>query len=112
MQTANIDELIKRFHFIARTRLKASWAYEKRKPDMQQEAWLCAIQCQYLSYQDYAREATRRIRKLLKGFGFREACGKCDPLVPPSLMELFALDEYVLKYLKCHIRRIPPSRKK
>lgn len=70
MQTTEFDELVKRFHSVGHR--YCSWAYDRWKQDIQSEAYLCAIQCQYLSYNEYPKEARRRIRKLLRDLGYHE----------------------------------------
>jgi len=48
-----------------------SWAYEKYADDLRQEACLCALL--YDDDPEYLKKCNRHIRKLLRGFGYREA---------------------------------------
>jgi hypothetical protein len=82
------DELILRFHSVGHRYW--GWAYKTRhwKKELESAAILCALQCRYLDFDEYPKEANRRIRILLRQLGYREKIGK-DVLMPPDKLDLF-----------------------
>lgn len=82
-----MSELVKRFHSVGHRYWH--WAYSVRdwKQQLKSEAILCAVQCQYLSFDEYPKEANRRIRILLRQLGLREKIG-IDVLMSPMRMDV------------------------